>query len=639
VPVLFLSYAQEDEEAAGIIAGWLTGHDHDVFDWQRPEHRGRRFVKQIQAAIGAADMFVVLLSPDYMISHWCQREYELAIHREKDLQAADPGASFIYVLKVREVDLAGAGFLRTYDQWDLTNLEQDMDRKLGNLPEQPSSAPQAGPGAGCAEPDTPSAAPGSASSLFRNRDDELDLVMHGLANRAGQHFWLVVGPPQLGKTWFLKHLSDELPSQNGQIQLPWTTSLMDVKNQETESRDNPGALLAELFGLPFATADGHVEDHVIVAQIIKNKAPYLAIIDSTELLSKPTVIALRDRFGRILRGIREAGAGAPFALVVASRRGDYWRGVTHGPRLDMLPLTEFKIEVVERALRDLADEMERTFSTDENRRNALRVHHLSEGLPALLARCLCWIRDEEWVGIERLEGQDLFEELAEPYIQDDLLSGSSLFPSSGGMPPASHHGDDPDLASDALVSAFRMLAPYRLFTQSHLRHHVEQDHDFAAKLAALEWSLEQLWHAISATALLAKPLDEPWQEMHAAIRRLLYRYNFKTRDARVAAHQEARAFVEIWADNQSGKEQVIALLEYLWHEAMLLGLTAPAEMEATLTESAVKLTRALHASAAYSTDELRHFGAEHLQNDVEFQQAVSNVDGLFATLVATIAPW
>src|SRR5262249_24878879 len=143
-----------------------------------------------------------------------------------------------------------------------------------------------------------------------------------------------------------------------------------------------------------------------------------------------------------------------------------WRGVTPAPRVSQLPLTEFSPDVVEAALRDLAREMERTYDAAYFRRNAQRVHRLTEGLPALLVRCLDWIRDEEWVGMEGLETQELCEELTGPYIQGELLARQSVFP--GG--PA--QGDEP---LKALAHAFRVLAPYRLFTMSHLRHHFESD--------------------------------------------------------------------------------------------------------------------------------------------------------------------
>jgi hypothetical protein len=245
-------------------------------------------------------------------------------------------------------------------------------------------------------------------------------------------------------------------------------------------------------------------------------------------------------------------------------------------------------------------------------------------------RCLNWIQDDEWLSMDRLDGpesQELFAELATPYIEDDLLARHSLLPGQGQEGERLH----------ALEHAFRVLAPYRLFTQSHLRHHDEIDPEFRAAREGQQWSMGDLWKAISGTALLARPLNEPWQEIHAAIRRLLYRHHCDSDERRIEAHSEARMFVEIWADRQSGKEQVVGLVESLWHEATVLRLQSPDDMERALSDSARKLTGGLRPSPAYSLEELRDYAAERMRNDEELEEAVSRVNGLFGRLVAIVA--
>jgi len=185
----------------------------------------------------------------------------------------------------------------------------------------------------------------------------------------------------------------------------------------------------------------------------------------------------------------------------------------------------------------------------------------------------------------------------------------------------------------ALEQAYRILAPYRLFTRSHLNYHLKSDLAFSTALESQGWSMEDLWTAISGTALLSRPQKEPWQEIQAAIRRLLHRYYYKSDEHRAEAHGEARKFVEVWADSQSGKEQVIGLVECLWHEATVLRLREPAEMEQRLIQSARTLSLALRPSTAYALDELRDYASVRMRNDEEFQEAVSNVDGLFTRLI------
>jgi hypothetical protein len=171
-----------------------------------------------------------------------------------------------------------------------------------------------------------------------------------------------------------------------------------------------------------------------------------------------------------------------------------------------------------------------------------------------------------------------------------------------------------------LESAYRILVPYRLFTQSHLRYYLERDPGFKDALENLGWSMADLWRAISGTELLSRPLNEPWQEIHAAIRRLLYRYFYRTDEQRAEAHNEAREFVKIWAEKQVGTEQVVGLVECLWHEAIAQGLREPSEMERSLTESARELSLALRPSSAYTVEELRAYAAQRMRNDEELEE-------------------
>jgi hypothetical protein len=148
--------------------------------------------------------------------------------------------------------------------------------------------------------------------------------------------------------------------------------------------------------------------------------------------------------------------------------------------------------------------------------------------------------------------------------------------------------------------------------------------------------MEDLWKAISNTALLSQPLNEPWQEIHSAIRRLLYRYHYKSEEERAEAHSAARRFVEVWADRQVGTEQVVGLVECLWHEASALRLTESSRVEEALSESARKLSQALTPSSAYTVEELRGYAAARMRNDEEFGEALRDFPSLFNRLIAII---
>jgi hypothetical protein len=449
---------------------------------------------------------------------------------------------------------------------------------------------------------------------FRNRDEELHKVLTGLTSSGGPHFWLVVAPPQLGKTWLLERIARD-PALSGQS--PWKIHAVDVRSEPADARGNAAALLTRIFGLsrPVTTEPGALRG--MAQEIIRSGQPHLCLLDSAELVSGEAARVLRSCLSQIYNSVQSAPRkGNRLALIVASRRDNKeWKGVVPKPSLSMLPLSEFTPDVVQQALQDLVDKMpDADFSQAEIRGYSRVVHSLTEGLPALLTGCLAWIWAEEGVEMDRLQTRALFEQLAYPYIQQELFAPESL------LPPGQRQ-DEQRLR--ALTQAYRVLAPYRLFTQSHLRRHRETDDEFRVAVTATGWHMEDLWTAISATSLLRRPLDEPWQQIHGAIRRLLYRYFYRTREECAEAHNEARKIVEVWTEGQIGTEQALGLVECLWHEAIALGLRNTSDRGGTLIESARKLSREIQESRAYRPSELRAFAVDHMQNDEELQNAIN----------------
>ena len=70
---VFLSYAHDDLDRAGAIAGALDKAGHEVW-WDRQMHGGSRFAKAIDDALKAADAVVVLWSKSSVESTWVQDE-------------------------------------------------------------------------------------------------------------------------------------------------------------------------------------------------------------------------------------------------------------------------------------------------------------------------------------------------------------------------------------------------------------------------------------------------------------------------------------------------------------------------------------------------------------------------------------
>lgn len=621
--MIFLSYAEEDGSTATAIAGWFRRHGVDVYFFQDSKRRGGRFISESASAIHSSEAFIALISPHFTRSDYCQLETDLATRREAEIRHTDPGASFIYVLKNGDVPLNSSGFLGVREWLDVSGQES-RDRSLNDLLARLRPGRQPGP---VNVPDRLPAPqlPGTGELSFRNRDDETGTVLRGLTNVAGPHFWLVVAPPQLGKTWFLSNLTAVLKERGD-----WTTRWLDVRDHLGELNGDALPLLARFFGMESPYEDEATTTRHIARLILESGQPHLCLLDGAELLSEGTASKLRKHFGEVYRRVQNAGMpDIRLGLIAAGRRDDEWRGVTPSPRIVPLALTEFKAEIVQYALRDLARQMGRDFGSAELGRIAGWVLGLSEGLPGLLEECLRWIKSEHWVDLGRLATPPLFEEIGWPYVTRWLLSQDSLLPV------------DPDRDArrqSALEHALRVLAPYRLFTQSHLRHHRDLDGEFDAALLGLDWSLEDLWNAISVTALLSRPLDEPWQVTQPAIRRLLFRYFYRSDSERAEAHRQARDFAKIWSYNQSGREQVIGLVEFLWHEASALQYGDMADMEERLSESARELVRSLRLSDLYTRGELRRSAVRRMRNDEEFQETVSSVEGLFDKLVHIVTP-
>jgi hypothetical protein len=612
--MLFLSYAEEDGEHARKIADWLTEHNVPVYYWEDPANRGGRFIEQMERQLSAADAFLALVSPHFKDSPWCHRETELAILREIQIQRGSPGARFIRVLKIANMPLSANGFLDAYDFFDLTSpntMEQQLGRVMASLRLVGSWA--AGAPAARVVPS------------FRNRDDELDSVLRGITNSGGPHFWLVISPPQLGKTWFMDQLAVKLREEPAN----WSARRVDVRDYPEDVRANVPRLLGHIFWLN--TAPTSSDDRAlrqIAAEILARRRPHLCLLDSAELLADETVMSLRLAVGEIYRMVLEGNdRTVRVAFVAASRRDDEWRRVTRQPRLKLLPLSEFKPGVVVDALRDLAGQMDRSFSTADLHEHADLVYRVSEGLPALLTLCLQWLQQEQWIGVHRLSEQAEFEALAGNYVEEGLLGSANLFRS----------GRVRDMRARLVVeTALRSLVTYRLFTMAHLRYHVEGEAWLSRLLGETGWSVDQLWGAISRTALLSRPLDEPWQEVQGAIRRLLFRYFYPSDDHRATAHTRARRFAGIWSDGLTGNDQITGLVECLWHEAAELGYKRAADAEEVLCESAAALVELLKPSTAYTQAELRRSAALRMRNNEEFQDTIAHVPGLFDELVRIV---
>lgn len=530
---------------------------------------------------------------------------------EQDLQQAGrPARTFVHMLDVRGAPGEAESVARSRDVIDMTSLG-GKQAALSLLVK--ALRPDSDHG----QPDPRGV---NAQSAFRGREEELELVLRGLTSSGGPHFWLVTAPPQFGKTWFLERVGAALTSATAID--GWTIRSVNLREEHPALRQDARILLARLFGRP-TSESGPGDLFAIAREIARSGRSHLVMLDSAELLDSEVAASLQSDLSELYGLVGTARREVRLALIVASRRENRWREADRQPGMSALTLTEFDLEVAERALHDLAGRSERHLSPSELRRNAALVHQVSAGVPVLLTRCLSWIWEEQWIEISRLNSAVVREQITGSYIRDVLFAHRSLLP--GVQEPA-------DALLEALKESFRALAPYRFFTESHLRDWGDFDGELAISPQWLHWPADELWTAIHGTSLVRQSAVGPWHEIQPAIRRLLYDYYYTSAAERATAHRNARDLVAAWVDQQSGMGQVIGSMECLWHEALAIDLLDPSELEQRLTASAADLSRKLR-EAPYSVQELRDYWMRLMTDDQEFQETVASASGLLSRLL------
>jgi len=612
---VFLSYAREDQAVADRLARWLRDRGIEPYWFQNEEQRGRRFVGEMERAIAESDLFVVLLSPHFLISAWCRHERELALLREIDLSR-----QFVYVLRVAETSPLDSGFLGSYDHLDATPPLTE-----GKLNDIALALPLD------SEPETTLQPAVGPTVLFRNRNDELDAVVNSLTRSGGRDLWVIVSPPRMGKSWLLNKVHRSLMEKDSR----WSARLVDVSAHPRELCTNAGRLLGTLLDVDVADpTDGEpLPDGTLrrVAAIVSGRSRrQLYLLDSADLLDPACAIELRSAVTEVYRLVKAGGNRATrIGLVIGTRRPDEWRGLgrdpRHGLRFQVYPLTEFDVDVVHEAL----TELDWDHGADRRWDWAQNLHRLSEGLPALLVRSLTWALERGFFDLAECSSDTVFDELARPYISGDLLAPESLLP---------WRRQYEKQAMRVLERALQILATYRLFTLSHLRHHLKSDASFRSALTDARWSQTDLWDALGRTSLCDQPVKELWQEIEPSIRRLLYRYYNQTEADRVSAHVAARDFYIGWTPvRTAGREQQVVLVECLWHEASRMLIEQPDDVERLLTRVAADLAREFADSPIFEPGELRDFVVGRLGDDEEFQMLLHPYDGLFGKVVDGVA--
>jgi hypothetical protein len=613
---LFVSFADEDVAVAGDIIRRLSEHGIEVISRQASSDEDAE-TDDIADVIGRADAFLAIMTPSFLASPFCRREREVALHRDRRRVTAGE-APFIYVLQARATRYHMAGPLRAKPWFDMTSTDSptllQWVAELARLP----SASSAGTSPGGAARRVP--------PRFHNREQELEKVLDGLADEVGERFWLVTAPPKLGKTWFLDRIASDL--QRRQLG-SWAMRVVDVREQPEDIRSSVDDLLGMLLGFDHPVAVDQDGLAWLARRLMEEGKLHLCLLDSAELLKKETAQELRDCLSKLSERLEKARRkDVSLCLIVASRREGGWLGVGR-PRMRQLTLSEFKPQVVFDVMWEMSRQMKHNFGTADLQSHAEVVHQRSEGLPALLYRYICWIHDERWIDLDRLQENRLFRQLAQPYIDDELLAPDSLFGPVDDSPT--------DAQCRGLANVLRALVPYRLLTQAHVRQRAGTAGAVQSVLDSLGWPVEKLWEAIRNTDLLSAPQHNAWEEISPPIRRLLCRYWYPSEETLAYAHDVAGQFVRSWGSAQpEGPDQTLVLIESLWHELQLLKLKRAENARERLTGLAQMLSAGLVRARWWEPDDLRKRAEDMIRMDEELVSAADAIGVSLDNLVEAV---
>lgn len=604
---VFLSYAEEDADAAKRIADRLQGDGFDVYYWQDRKQRGKKFLEKIGQEIEKADKFIACLSDNFINSSYCQVEGENAMGWEND--GENPRKDFIIVAKVGKIDSKKARLWRNYDWFDLTG--RNKEEEIGNLIER-------------AKGSTEALLPSKVWPPFQNREQELDDILNALRNIAGERFFLVLAGPQMGKTWFVQKVGADIQKE---LKEEWTIVTVDLREFSKDTINDP----AFIVGRFFVSALGENVDGRNIKEIVKaisrSRSKWLCILDGEELLGEESAGVMRKMFSEIYKEVKNKIPEADFAFIVASRvYHDAWRGILPSPRFRSISLSHFTIDVIKKALIETA-KIDGRDAFDDNWYNnvSLRLHKATEGLPALLTKYMQWIRDNAYVfNLEDLESRELFYELARTHVSQILsIEGLSLTRS-----------DHTDLEDQRLVleKALLGLSIYRVFSISFLDKII--DEDLASRMDALGWKREDLWRRLLDTSAIDNATPDIWKKTYLAIRRLLFRYKYDRNEHQVVAHRDAGRFYDGFWSQFTGTDKAIVLVEHLWHQVEQERLSRLDGAGDRLVEFAQNLFRSAIESNHHTKQELSEYLLKRIADDTELINALQEINpNLFEKII------
>ena len=606
---IFLSYAHADQVAVEKLYQQLSTAGFNPWMDCKDILPGENWDASIKNAIHTSDIFIFFLSPNSVDRRgYLQKEIKIALNNWEEKLDND-----IYLIPAKLAECKVPEAVSKF-QWVDLFRKDGPERLIAALTEGLKRLGEQSPQKIIQEKKHELYQPD-----FQNREEELDELFNNLTKPAGgTHFWQILAPPQMGKSWFLSHLADDLQANTQQ---DWEIRRVDIRSANSLAlRSDPAALLTAFFNLKVASPITDNKIMEIGRRISASEKYWLLLLDNAELISDVAATGLRAALGQInahLRGHQRAR----LAFVAATRRhfAAWLKVLPEAPRFKSRPLSPFTTNVVYAALEQMAAQDGINNGPQWLDETARVLQRVTEGLPALLVRYLDWIKTQAYLfTLAELESTAVFERLARPYIEETILSVDSLLP---GENDANRIQPQCEALRDALVG----LCLRRRFITRYIDDMVQTNANLLVNMGHLAWGTNDLHTALKRTYITEPVPNDLWTVFYPAIRRLLFRYYYDTPAKQAEAHQQASSFYQSRWREWDGTDRAIVLLEHFWHQVEYLRLSAQPGLSQTIQQFAGALFTEGRISALYTPEEIAEIIATRMAEDEEFQSALHQI--------------
>lgn len=402
---------------------------------------------------------------------------------------------------------------------------------------------------------------------FKDRDDVSERIRQGIATRGGEDFFIIIGAPKMGKTWFINDLKN-----NGlfpQSSAAWKIKRVDLAD-DRDACGSANILLSRFLDqpVPAVVQKDWLEDKTRELNDLYPRILWL--LDDAHFLDEVTQKQFRSFLNIIHDYVMDCcPSDSCFGFVAAARHFPrkwqrYSARHTFTP-IELQPLREYDIHrMLEMMLKKFKRETSRR-GKDLLASGAAELCRETQGLPGLLYEYISYLIEHFATPISN---PDTFAKLAVPYIRQHILNKESLLP----------HDNNPQvqLRSQVLAKSLMLLCSYRIFVSAHVSHiYGEQmSQELQVELHDVGWEgAESLYEVIQHAYLNRYRDDNFYWQFYPAVRKLLFRYIYEDSNDQIAAHRHALRFYDNWRDKVTDhQERIRYAIEALWHEAEIIRL-------------------------------------------------------------------